>query len=113
MKANARINVGSASGWCLPWLIQPSATSTNGYALGLGSASTCSETGDADGYVEARGLVGKDLFHGKWAVSPETGLGLRYLSNGTTGTIGFRTDEYLYLPLGLTARTMAWRRTVS
>jgi hypothetical protein len=27
------------------------------------------------------------------------------LSNGTTGTPGYRTDEYLYLPVGITTRT--------
>jgi hypothetical protein len=32
-------------------------------------------------------------------------LGFRYLSNGTTGAAGFRTDKYLYPPVGLAART--------
>jgi hypothetical protein len=27
------------------------------------------------------------------------------LSNGTTGVNGYRTDDYLYVPLGVTART--------
>src|ERR1700754_939423 len=87
--ANVRGNAGSAryDGWCLPWLIRPSSTSVNGYALGLGSASACSETGDADGYVEARGLVGRDLLFKTWGLSPATGVGLRYLSNGTTGIV--------------------------
>ena len=40
-----------------------------------------------------------------WAWSPYGGLGVRHLSNGTTGTAGYRTDEYLYLPVGMTART--------
>ena len=30
---------------------------------------------------------------------------MRHLSNGTTGAAGYRTDEYLYLPIGITART--------
>jgi hypothetical protein len=113
--ANVRGNAGSVryDGWCRPWLIRPSSTSANGYALGLGSASTCSETGDPDAYVEARGLIGKDLLFRNWAVSPATGLGFRYLSNDTTGITGFRTDAYLYLPLGLTARTLVARRVVS
>ena len=40
-----------------------------------------------------------------WALSPYTGLGVRHLSNGTTGIAGYRTDDYLYLPFGVTART--------
>jgi hypothetical protein len=38
-------------------------------------------------------------------VSPETGLGVRHLSNGLQDVDGYRTDDYLYLPLGVTART--------
>src|SRR5205085_5739902 len=105
VSANVRGNAGRTTydGWCLPWLIRPSRTSANGYALDLGDASTCSESGDADAYVEARGFVVKDLFVGNWGLSPQTGLGVRYLSNGTTGITNFRTDAYLYLPLRLTA----------
>jgi hypothetical protein len=33
-------------------------------------------------------------------------VGVRHLSNSTTGVSGFRTDNYLYVPLGITARTM-------
>jgi hypothetical protein len=40
----------------------------------------------------------------RWGLSPEGGLGVRHLSNGTTGVAGYRRDDYLYLPLGLTAR---------
>jgi len=79
--------------------------SPNGYELDVGDASPCSETGDKDWYLEARGLTGKDLIGQRWAWSPYTGLGLRHLSNGTTGTPGYRTDDYLYLPVGLSART--------
>ena len=92
-------------GWCSPFLITPDSTSPNGYVLDVGDASPCSESGDKDWYVEARGLVGKDLIGHRWGVSPETGLGVRHLSNGTTGVAGYRTDTYLYLPVGLTART--------
>ena len=92
-------------GWCSPFLITPDSTSPNGYALDVGDASPCSESGDKDWYVEARGLVGKDFIGQKWGVSPDTGLGVRHLSNGTTGIAGYRTDSYLYLPLGVTART--------
>lgn len=50
-------------------------------------------------------MVGKDFIGEEWGWSPSTGVGLRHLSNGTTGVSGYRTDEYLYVPLGLTART--------
>jgi hypothetical protein len=106
-QANLRGTIGNATytGWCSPFLITPNNASPNGYALDLGSASPCSETGDKDWYLEARALVGKDLIGRAWAWSPYGGLGVRHLSNGTTGTAGYRTDEYLYLPVGITART--------
>jgi hypothetical protein len=64
--------------------------------------------------VESRGLVGKDLIGDKWALSPYAGLGFRHLSNGTTGIPGYRTDDYLYLPFGMTARTrLASHRALS
>ena len=94
-------------GWCSPFIITPDNTSPNGYALDVGDASACSESGDKDWYVEARGLVGKDFIGQRWAFSPYSGIGLRHLSNGTTGVSGYRTDDYLYLPLGLTSRTNA------
>lgn len=108
-QVNLRATVGNTAydGWCLPWQITPSSTSPNGYRLTLGSASPCSETGDADWYAEGRMLAGKDFVGHTWGVSPFAGVGLRHLSNGTTGTPDFRTDEYLYLPLGMTVRTQA------
>jgi hypothetical protein len=108
-QANVRGAVGNAAydGWCSPFLITPDNTSPNGYALDVGDPSPCNESGDKDWYVEARGLVGKDLIGQKWGWAPYSGLGLRHLSNGTTGVPGYRTDDYLYLPLGLTARTGA------
>ena len=93
------------TGWCSPFLITPNRASPNGYELDVGDASPCSETGDRDWYLEARALAGKDLIGRRWAWSPYTGLGLRHLSNGTTGTVGYRTDDYLYLPVGITTRT--------
>ncbi len=106
-QANVRGTIGNVTyaGWCLPWLITPDRTSPNGYALDLGDASPCGETGDRDWYVEARALIGRDFIGHKWGWSPYTGLGLRHLSNGTTGTAGYRTDNYLYPPFGLTAHT--------
>jgi len=93
-------------GWCSPFLITPESTSPNGYALDIGDPSPCSESGDKDWYVEGRALVGKDFIGDKWGWSPAIGLGLRHLSNGITGVAGYRTDDYLYLPVGLTARTI-------
>ena len=99
-------------GWCSPFLITPDSTSPNGYALRIGNASTCTEAGDIDWYAEGRALVGKDLISERWAWSPFTGAGLRHLSNGITGAPGYRTDDYLYLPLGVTARTEVASRQV-
>ena len=106
-QADVRGTVGNTTydGWCYPFLITPNSTSPNGYVLDVGDASPCNESGDKDWYVEARALAGKDLIGQQWGWSPYTGLGLRHLSNGTTGVSGYRTDDYLYLPLGVTART--------
>jgi len=107
VQADVRGTGGAATydGWCAPYLITPDSTSPNGYALDLGDYSPCSESGDSDWYLEGRGLVGRDFITGNWGMSPDIGLGLRHLSNGTSGVNGFRTDDYLYLPFGLTART--------
>jgi hypothetical protein len=106
-QADARGTVGNVTytGRCSPFLITPNSASPNGYELDVGDSSPCSETGDKDWYLEARALAGKDLIGQKWALSPYSGLGLRHLSNGTTSIAGFRTDDYLYLPVGVTART--------
>ncbi len=114
-QANVRGIIGNTGydGWCSPFLITPNSASPNGYELDQGDASPCNETGDRDWYLEARALAGKDLIGQRWGFSPYTGVGLRHLSNGTTGTAGYRTDDYLYLPLGMTARTeVASRRTL-
>jgi hypothetical protein len=99
-------------GWCSPFVITPNPTSPNGYELGEGPASPCSESGDRDWYIEGRALVGKDLLRQGWALSPYAGIGLRHLSNGTTDTPGYRTDSYLYLPGGLTFRTTIGRHPI-
>jgi opacity protein-like surface antigen len=106
-QANVRGRAGRVSydGWCRPYLIRPNPGSPNGYELGLGAASPCAEADDPDGYLEGRGLIGKDVIADHWGFSPATGLGIRYLSDGLTGVAGYRTDAYLYLPLGLTMRT--------
>jgi len=105
-QADVRGNGGSATydGWCAPYLITPDSGSPNGYALDLGDYSPCSETGDADWYLEGRALIGRDFIATNWGIAPDTGLGVRHLSNGTTGVAGYRTDDYLYLPFGLTTR---------
>lgn len=107
VQADARGTFGSVTynGWCSPFFISPNSASPNGYELDIGDPSTCNESGDKDWYVEGRALVGKDLLGARWAWSPYSGIGLRYLSNGTTGTAGYRTDQYLYAPFGVTART--------
>ncbi len=115
-QADVRGTVGNTTydGWCSPFLITPNSTSPNGFELDVGDPSPCNESGDKDWYVEGRGLVGKDLIGQRWAWSPYSGLGLRHLSNGITGTPGYRTDDYLYLPVGVTMRTgVASRRALS
>jgi len=106
--ADARGMTGQVTydGWCSPFLIVPSSASPNGYELDIGDASPCDETGDKDWYLEGRFLIGKDLIGPRWGLSPYSVLGLRHLSNGTSGVPGYRTDDYLYLPLGIAARTM-------
>jgi hypothetical protein len=106
-QANVRGIIGNATytGWCSPFLLTPNSASPNGYEIDIGNPSPCSEDGDKDWYVEGRVLAGKDFIGQTWALSPYSGLGIRHLSNGTTGAAGYRTDEYLYVPLGVTART--------
>jgi hypothetical protein len=108
LQAEAQGRFGSATynGWCSPFLITPDRTSPNGYALDVGDPSRCNESGDKDWYAEGRALVGRDFIGHKWGWSPDIGVGIRHLSNGTTGVAGYRTDDYLYLPVGITARTI-------
>ncbi|PYR62758.1 MAG: hypothetical protein DMF88_26620 [Acidobacteria bacterium] len=111
-QGNVRGMIGTATytGWCSPYLIRPNNTSPNGYELDIGDPSPCSENGDRDWYLEGRALAGKDVIRARWTWSPYAGVGLRHLSNGTTGVAGYRTDEYLYVPAGVTARTSAASR---
>jgi hypothetical protein len=116
MQGNVRGTIGTATyeGWCSPYLIRPNNGSPNGYELGIGERSPCSERGDRDWYLEGRALAGKDFIDGHRTYSPYSGVGLRHLSNGTTGVNGYRTDDYLYVPLGVTARTsMASRNALA
>ncbi|HEX5069171.1 MAG TPA: hypothetical protein VFV78_03060 [Vicinamibacterales bacterium] len=91
-------------GWCSPFLIVPNGNSPNGWALDLGDAQPCSESGDPDWYLETRGMIGKDFTGSSVVWAPYSGLGYRYLSNGLVGIPGYRIQQYLYLPLGITAR---------
>ena len=106
-QTDVRGTIGNVTytGWCSPFLITPNSASPNGYELDFGHASPCSEPGDRDWYLEARVLAGKDLVGPTRAWSPYGGLGVRHLSNGTAGAVGYRSDEYLYLPVGMRART--------
>ena len=116
LQGHGRGTVGNTAydGWCSPFFIRPNNASPNGYELDIGSPSPCAESGDPDWYVEARALAGKDLIRRRWAWSPYGGVGWRHLSNGVTGVSGYRTDDYLYLPVGLRARTdIASHRTLS
>jgi hypothetical protein len=66
--------------------------------------------GTGNGYVEARGLVGRDFDRGGYVLAPYVGLGLRQLRNdlrgvSSTGARGYRrASEYTSLPMGLTHR---------
>lgn len=99
--------VTNYDGQCRPWLIVPDSTFANGYRLTVGAPSPCSESGDVDWYAEGRLLTGKDFVGRTWAFSPFAGAGVRHLSNGTTGHFNYRTQGYLYVPLGATVRTTA------
>lgn len=103
---NARVSGGATDydGWCRPWQIVPSTGSANGYALRLGDRGKCTESNDADWYAEGRAIVGKDLVADSWSLSPFAGVGVRHLANGITGNANFRTEEYLYVPVGATLR---------
>lgn len=64
-----------------------------------------------DWIAEARFVWGTDFFPvERWGLSPYVGLGVRYLYNdlrgtSSTGAVGYRRESnYLYLPLGATAR---------
>ena len=107
IQANGQGAFGATTytGWCSPFLIAPNSASPNGYELDLGDPSPCTDSGNPDWYVEAHGLAGKDLIGRRWAVSPYSGVGVRHLSNSIAGIPGYRTDNYLYVPIGVTART--------
>lgn len=92
-------------GWCAPWFISPDRSSPNGYFLDLGDYSPCDDSGNRDWYVEGRFIAGKDIVRHEWTLTPQGGVGVRHLSNALDEIAGFRTDNYLYLPVGITAQT--------
>ena len=74
------------------------------------SAASGTQDGVPDWILEARAVAGLDWVGGSVSLSPYLGLGYRYLyddSRGysTAGAIGYRRQSnYLYAPVGLTAR---------
>lgn len=68
------------------------------------------QAGAPDWYIDARGLLGRDLPLGNAIYSPFIGIGYRFLFNdlrgySSTGAIGYRRESnYLYVPIGLTHR---------
>jgi hypothetical protein len=68
--------------------------------------------GEPDWYIETRFLAGKDWAIKNAVLSPYAGLGYRYLFNDargitSTGYGGYRRESnYLYLPIGITHRTL-------
>ena len=105
LNVHGMVGATTYDGWCSPYFIRPASGSPNGWALDIGDPSPCSESGEKDWYIEERGLVGKDFVGGRSAFSPFAGVGIRHLSNGVTGVNGYRTDNYLYVPLGATLQT--------
>jgi hypothetical protein len=72
---------------------------------------TGTKNGIPDLIAEARAVIGADFFPATGvSLSPYVGLGYRYLYNdlrgyGSTGAVGYRRySNYLYAPVGLTAR---------
>jgi hypothetical protein len=74
------------------------------------SSGTGSKSDVPDWLLELRGLAGLDFIGARAALSPYLGLGYRYLYNDlrgytSTGAGGYRRySNYLYAPVGLTAR---------
>jgi len=104
-QADARGLVGNAPirAGARPYLIRPNKHVAERLRARYRDPSPCSENGDRDWYVEGRALAGKDVIAigGRTRRTPASFV----LSNGTTGINGFRTDDYLFVPLGMTART--------
>jgi len=89
------------------WFIKDDVRFANGSVDYVGSGF---QAGVPDWYVEARGLVGRDIQLENAMYSPYVGFGYRYLFNdlrgySSTGAIGYRRESnYFYMPIGLTHR---------
>jgi len=77
------------------------------------SSGTGNQSSVPDNIFEARVVAGADFFLGRsFSLSPYAGLGYRYLYSdlrgySSTGAVGYRRESnYVYAPLGLTARLL-------
>jgi hypothetical protein len=89
------------------WFIKDDVRFTNGTVDYVGSGY---QAGVPDWYVEARGVIGRDIQLGEAVFAPYVGIGYRHLFNdlrgySSTGAIGYRRESnYLYVPIGVTHR---------
>lgn len=80
------------------WFVQGDLRYANGKA-DYQSPISGSISGTPNWYMEARGLVGKDLNMGSYMLAPYIGLGYRHLYNN----VGYTRDSYYTtLPIGVT-----------
>jgi hypothetical protein len=69
-------------------------------------------TGVPDYLWDTRAILGKDIAFSGYSLSPFIGVGYRTLLNdlrgtSSTGAVGYRRfSEYIYIPIGITHRTM-------
>lgn len=89
------------------WFIKDDVRFANGAVDYVGSGY---QAGVPDWYVEARGVIGRDIQFGESVFAPYVGIGYRHLFNdlrgySSTGAIGYRRESnYLYVPIGVTHR---------
>jgi len=89
------------------WFIKDDVRFANGAVDYVGSGY---QAGMPDWYVEARGVIGRDIQLGEAVFAPYVGIGYRHLFNdlrgySSTGAIGYRRESnYLYVPIGVTHR---------
>ena len=89
------------------WFIKDDVRFANGVVDYVGSGY---QAGVPDWYVEARGLIGRDIQFGEAVFAPYVGIGYRHLFNdlrgySSDGSIGYRRESnYLYVPIGVIHR---------
>lgn len=89
------------------WFIKEDVLLVNGSVDYSGSGF---QTGVPDWYVEARGVIGRDIQVGSVTYSPYAGFGYRHLFNdlrgySSSGAIGYRRESnYVYIPVGVIHR---------